>query len=213
VSDATGGVTGGADMRFDLQILASWITPGSRVLDLGCGRGDLLSWLAREKNIQGRGIERDEDKVAHCIRQGLSVIQGDINVELRDYPNDFFDYVVLSQTLQQVFDPPLLIREMLRTGARGIVSFPNFSHWRIRLQVLLTGKAPVTRELPYPWFTTPNIRVITLMDFRSFCRAQGITILKQAAINTDYHATRGHVLHLLPTLRATYGIFLLTRRP
>jgi len=199
-------------MRFDLQIIASWIQEGAKVLDLGCGWGDLLQALVAEKNVAGTGIEIYEERVAHCIRQGLSVVQGDLNAEIRDYPDQSFDYVVLSQTLQQVYDPAAIIHEMLRVGRYGIVSFPNFSHWRIRLQVLLTGQAPRTRELPYQWYDTPNIRVITIEDFRTFCKAQRLAILDQIAINTFYHDTRGHILHFLPTLRGAYGIFLLSRK-
>ncbi len=197
------------DMRFDLQIIASWIKPGSRVLDLGCGRGDLMQHLNTDKNVKAVGIELDEEKAMECIAKGLSVVQGDINTEIRDYPDGHFDYVVLSQTLQQVYHPGALVREMLRTGRQGIVSFPNFSHWRIRAQLLLTGRAPISKELPYEWHDTPNIRVITMKDFQRFCSQMGFVIEKSAPIDTYYHDTTGHVVHLLPQWRATYGIFLL----
>lgn len=196
-------------MRFDLQVIASWIEPGSRVLDLGSSRGTLLSHLQQERDVRGTGIEKDEAKVAESIARGLSVVQGDIDAEIRDYPDKMFDVVVLSQTLQQIPDPPGLIREMLRVGSRGIVSFPNFSYWRIRTQQLLFGRAPITRELPHRWYDTPNIRFITIRDFREFCKAQGISILKQVHIDSDYHDTKGHVLRILPNLRATYGIFMI----
>ena len=123
-------------MRYDLQIIASWIKPGAKVLDLGCGEGDLLVYLIDQKQVRGSGIERDEVKVAHCIEKGLSVLQGDINKEVYDYAAGSYDYVILSQTLQQVFEPDRLIRAMLSIGKRGIVSFPNFSHWEIRRQLL-----------------------------------------------------------------------------
>lgn len=200
-------------MRFDLQVIAHWIKPGSRVLDLGCGRGDLLRFLAEHQNAHCTGIELDEDKVLQGIAQGVSVVQGDINLEICDYPDQSFDYVVLSQTLQQVYEPALLIREMLRVGRSGIVSFPNFSHWRIRMQLLLTGRAPVSRELPFEWHDTPNIRVITMKDFNRFCKEMGFSIRKQAAIDTYYHDTTGHVVKFLPNFRATYGIFLLGAKP
>ena len=196
-------------LRFDLQIIASWIEPGSKVLDLGCGEGDLLHYLKVHKQVTGTGIERAEIKVAQCIEKGLSVLQGDINEEVHDYPDDTFDYVILSQTLQQVYEPAKLIQALLRIGRRGIVSFPNFSHWGVRLQLLLTGFAPKTRQLPYEWYDTPNIRVITLKDFRKFSREVGFAILKEAAVDTNSHEKRRNLVKYLPTVRATYGVFLI----
>ena len=196
-------------IRFDLQIIASWIEPGSRVLDLGCGVGDLLYFLKTHKQVDGTGIERAEAKVAQCIEKGLSVLQGDINEEVLDYPDNTFDYVIVSQTLQQVYEPDKLILSLLRVGRRGIVSFPNFSHWGIRLQLLRTGYAPITRQLPYEWYDTPNIRVITLKDFRKFSKDVGFKILKEVAIDTNSHDRHGNIVTFLPDLRATYGIFLI----
>jgi methionine biosynthesis protein MetW len=196
-------------MRFDLQIISSWIGPGSKVLDLGCGQGDLLYHLRQHKHVKGTGIERVEAKVARCIDRGLSVLQGDINKEVLDYPDNSFDYVILSQTLQQVYEPADLIQSLLRIGKKGIVSFPNFSHWGIRLQLLATGRAPVSKELPYQWYDTPNIRVITLKDFRNFSRDAGFRILKEVAISTHHHDTKGHVVRFFPTVFAKYGIFLI----
>ena len=196
-------------MRFDLQIIASWIEPGSRVLDLGCGEGDLLKFLIHQKGATGTGIEHNESKVAHCIEKGLSVLQGDINEEVLDYPENTFDYVILSQTLQQVYEPAFLLREILRIGKMGIVSFPNFSHWACRLQLLYTGYAPVTKQLPYQWYNTPNIRVITIKDFRKFIDEVGLKILKEVAINTHSQNRYGKIIKFLPNVRATYGIFLI----
>ncbi len=196
-------------MRFDLQIIASWIEPGSRVIDLGCGEGDLLKHLIHHKRVSGTGIEHNESKVARCIAKGLSVLQGDINEEVLDYPVDTFDYVILSQTLQQVYEPDALIRAMLRIGKKGIVSFPNFSHWGCRLQLLLTGYAPLTQQLPFEWYNTPNIRVITIKDFRKFTQRVGFTIIKEVAINSQSQNRTGRKIDFLPNLRATYGIFLI----
>ena len=196
-------------MRFDLQIIASWIEPGSRVLDLGCGEGDLLKFLIHQKGATGTGIEHNESKVTQCIEKGLSVLQGDINEEVLDYPENNFDYVILSQTLQQVYEPDTLIRAMLRIGKKGIVSFPNFSHWRIRWQLLLTGNAPKTKQLPYEWYNTPNIRVITIKDFRKFIDQVGLNILKEVAIDTHAENRYGKAIKFFPNLRATYGIFLI----
>jgi len=196
-------------LRHDLQIIASWIEPGSRVLDLGCGEGDLLQFLIRHKQVSGSGIEHDEKKVGDGIEKGLSILQGDINTEILDYPDNAFDYVILSQTLQQVYEPAALIQSMMRIGKKGIVSFPNFSHWGIRLQLLLSGYAPISRQLPYEWYNTPNIRVITIKDFRKFTHEVGFAILKEAAIHTQSETRFGKAIKIFPNLRATYGIFLI----
>jgi len=196
-------------MRFDLQIIASWIEPGSKVLDLGCGEGELLYFLKKDKQIEGTGIERVESKVVRCIEKGLPVIQGDINEEIMDYQDNTFDYVILSQTLQQVYEPSKLIQALLRIGKRGIVSFPNFSHWRVRLQLFVTGYAPITKQLPYEWYDTPNIRAITIKDFRKFSKEVGSKIIKEVAINTQDQDRNGRVITFIPTLFATYGIFLI----
>jgi methionine biosynthesis protein MetW len=195
--------------RFDLQVIASWIKPGSRILDLGCGEGDLLFYLKQNKEVAGTGIENRESKVELCIAKGLSVLQGDINEEVLDYREASFDYVILSQTLQQVYYPERLLESLLSVGRKVIVSFPNFSHWSIRMQVLLTGMAPKNEQLPYEWYNTPNIRVITLKDFRKFTRDHGCKVLKEVAINTHHHDTLGHIVSFLPDWRATYGIFLI----
>ena len=197
--------------RFDLQVIASWIKPGTKVLDLGCGGGDLLYYLKKNKQVTGTGIESLETKVAQCIAKGLTVLQGDINEEVLDYQDYTFEYVILSQTLQQVYYPDKLLKSLLKVGRKVIVSFPNFSHWSIRLQVLLTGLAPKNEQLPYEWYDTPNIRVITLKDFRKFVKEQDCTILKEVAINTHHHDTKGHITTFLPDLRATYGIFLISK--
>ena len=196
-------------MRFDLQIIASWIEPGAKVLDLGCGEGELLYFLKKNKQVDGTGIERVESKVTRCIEKGVPVLQGDINEEIQDYPDDTFDYVILSQTLQQVYEPAMLIQSQLRIGKKGIVSFPNFSCWNVRLQLLATGYAPITKQLPYEWYDTPNIRVITLKDFRKFSKEVGFKIIKEVAINTQNQAKSGKIIKFLPTLFATYGIFLI----
>ena len=196
-------------MRFDLQLIASWIEPGAKILDLGCGTGDLIHYLREKKDAQGIGIEHDEVKVTQCIQKGLSVLQGDLNEEVLDYPDNAFDYVILSQTLQQVYEPLTLIHSILRIGKKGIVSFPNFSHWRIRLQLLLSGYAPITRQLPYEWYDTPNIRVITLKDFRKFIKDNGFRMHKEIGINADAKGEGGSIVHLLPNLFATFGIFMI----
>ena len=196
-------------LRYDLRIVASWIHPGARILGLGCGEGDLLYYLKSKKDVACTGIEIDEARVAHCIERGLTVLQGDINEEVCDYPNDAFDYVILSQTLQQIYAPADLIKSMLRIGKRAVVSFPNFSHWTIRMQLLLKGIAPVSRQLPYQWHDTPNIRVMTIKDFKRYAGEVGFKILKEVAINTNSQDRHGNIVTLFPNLRASYGIFLI----
>lgn len=196
-------------LRYDLQVIASWVETGSRVLDLGCGEGELLQFLIEKKQVLGTGIEIIESKVAQCIEKGLSVVQGNINDEIEDFPDHMFDYVILSQTLQQVYEPSKLIHSMLRIGKKGAVSFPNFSYWMSRLQHLLTGHAPITDQLPYNWYDTPNIRVLSIKDFRLFLKKSGITILKEMAINTHSQDRHGMSIRVLPNLLATYGLYLI----
>jgi methionine biosynthesis protein MetW len=198
-------------MRFDLQVIASWIEPGTRVLDLGCGNGDLLEYLKKHKQVHGTGIEFSEDKVARCIERGLTVLQGDFRKEVCDYPEGRFDVVVLSQTLQQIRDPKELLLDLLWIGKRVIVSFPNFAHWSARMQILWTGMAPVTDQLPYEWYNTPNIRVISINDFKRFLRTSGVRTVREMAINTHHHDYKGHIVRYMKNLRATYGIMMLER--
>lgn len=201
----------GNQLRYDLKIIASWIKPGAKILGLGCGDGELLYHLKTQKNVVERGIEIKESKVVKCIEKGLSVLQGDIYEEIEDYPDDSFDYAICSQTLQQVYDPSTLISSMMRVAKKGVVSFPNFGHINIRMQLALSGRAPVTKELPYSWHDTPNIRVLSLTDFQDFSRELGFKILKQASINTRNNNMDGSKVPFLPNLFATYGIFLIGR--
>lgn len=202
-------ISEGENTRYDLGIIASWIKPQSRVLGLGCGEGELLHYLKTHKKVKETGIEIKEERVRTCIEKGLSVLQGDINEEILDYPADYFDYVILSQTLQQVYEPESLIRSMMKIGKKGIVSFPNFCHWRIRMQLLFSGNVPVTRELPYEWHDTPNIRVLSIKDFRKFTAKLKFSILKEAAIVLRDRNRNGDIVKHYPNLFATYGIFMI----
>lgn len=199
------------NIRFDLRIISSEIPEGSRVLDLGCGNGDLLAWLAANKGVHGTGIELDKEKTTHCIGRGLSVLQGDLIEEVNDYPDCSFDYVILSQTLQQVFEPAALLYSLARIGRKVIVSFPNFSHYSNRLQLLFKGVAPKSDQLPYSWYDSPNIRVITIRDFRKFARDVGYNITKEILINTNPANSDGHVIHNFTNLRARYGIYIIEK--
>jgi methionine biosynthesis protein MetW len=197
-------------VRFDLQIIAELIEKNSRVLDLGCGKGDLMEYLRKQKGVKIYGIEKDEEKVIEGIERGLPILHGDINLETQDFADQTFDYVILSQTLQQVYQPETVITEILRIGKKAVVSFPCFNNLSIRLQLLLGGKAPVTEELPFQWFETPNIRVITSKDFRVFCARHKIQILKEIAISSHHRNISGKFVRIFPDLFAKYGIFLLS---
>jgi methionine biosynthesis protein MetW len=151
--------------RIDLLVVADMVAPKSRVLDVGCGDGTLLRLLAEERGVDARGIELSQSGVNDCVAKGLSVIQGDADTDLADYPDDAFDYVILSQTLQATWRPRQVLEHMLRIGRHAIVSFPNFGHWRIRAQIALQGRMPVTRSLSASWYETPNIHFCTIRDF------------------------------------------------
>jgi methionine biosynthesis protein MetW len=163
------GTNGGS--RVDLLAIADLVTPGSRVLDIGCEDGQLLKLLEMTRDVDGRGIEISQKGVNECVARGLSVVQGDADTDLVDYPDDAFDFVILSQTLQATHRPRVVVEQMLRIGRKAIVSFPNFGHWRVRTLLGLTGRMPVTRSMPYTWYDTPNIHFCTIRDFIDLCRA------------------------------------------
>ena len=169
--------------RVDLQIIADMVEPGKRVLDVGCGDGALLALLAEQRQADARGIELSQRGVNDCVARGLSVIQGDADTDLNAYPDAGFDYVILSQTLQATHRPRDVLANMLRIGRHAIVSFPNFGHWRIRAQVALKGRMPVTENLSYSWFDTPNIHFCTLRDFVELTRAMDVVIERSVALN------------------------------
>src|ERR1700716_3313841 len=163
---------GAAGARLDHLLVADMVEPGSRVLDVGCGDGELLK-LLETRGVDGRGIELSREGVNECVAKGLAVIQGHADTDLADYPDDAFDYVILSQTLQATRQPRVVLEHMLRIGRHGIASFPNFGHWKIRLQILLGGHMPRTDNLPYAWWESPNIHFCTIKDFRELCLAVG----------------------------------------
>ncbi|WP_068310652.1 methionine biosynthesis protein MetW [Polycladidibacter hongkongensis] len=170
-------------VRGDYQILCDFVKPGARVLDIGCGKGELLELLIATRNVDGRGIEISQSGVNECVSRGLPAVQGDADKDLSAYPNDAFDYAILSQTLQATMDPKGVLEELLRIGQKAVISFPNFGHWRNRLQLLWRGRMPVTDYLPYEWYDTPNIHFCTIRDFVALADEVGARVLRAEALN------------------------------
>ena len=197
--------------RVDLLLVASMVEANSRVLDVGCGDGALLRLLAEEKGVDARGIELSQRGVNDCVAQGLSVIQGDADTDLAAYPDDSFDYVILSQTLQATRHPRAVLEDMLRIGRRAIVSFPNFGHWRIRAQVAFGGHMPVTRNLSLPWYETPNIHFCTIQDFTELVRTIGARIERGVALDGAGRPL-AYSAPWIWNLFGEQGVFLLTRK-
>ena len=192
--------------RFDYQLISSWIPERSRVLDLGCGDGVLLAGLAATHSTQGYGIEIDDASVLASTKNGVSVVQADIETGLSWFADDSFDFVILSQTLQAMHNVEGVMREMLRVGREGIVTFPNFGYWRHRLDVL-QGRMPVSRQLPHSWYDTPNIHLCTVKDFEDLCIKVGAEILDERVLH------QGRQVKLLPNLLGSLGVFRFRRKP
>jgi methionine biosynthesis protein MetW len=193
-------------LRPDLVIIADHIAAGSRVLDVGCGEGDLMAALRDNKGVDARGLELMPDKVASAVGRGLSVIQGDANADLAHYPDSAFDYAILSQTLQTTVRPDLVIDQLLRIGRKAFVSFPNFAQWRIRLALAFGGRMPVTKQLPDRWYDTPNIHHVTIDDFRSLLSDHGVVVEGQWFLSGNKRTTSAGA-----NLLAAHAVFLLSR--
>ncbi|MCW9034616.1 MAG: methionine biosynthesis protein MetW [Rhodospirillales bacterium] len=199
-------------IRVDLQLMADMIEPGTRVLDVGCGEGELLDYLVNTKGVDARGIELSTDGVNACVSAGLPVIQGDAETDLIDYPDQAFDYVILSQTLQAMMSPKEALNQLLRIGKRAIVSFPNFGHWRVRWELFAKGKMPVNETLAYQWYDTPNIHFCTIKDFIVLCDELGITIERSIALDHQGNIRRIRSRLFAANLFGEQGVFLLSRR-
>jgi methionine biosynthesis protein MetW len=198
--------------RLDFLLVAGMVERGARVLDVGCGDGSLLALLRDRCGADGRGIELSRDGVSECLAKGLPVIQGDADTDLADYPDDAFDYVILSQTIQATRQPRVVLEHLLRIGRRAIVSFPNFGHWRVRGDLLLRGRMPVTDNMPYSWYDTPNIHFCTIRDFVELCREVGAQMEKAVALDAGGNPVRVTLPWWVWNLLGAQGVFLLRRR-
>ena len=191
--------------RSDYAIIGDIVSPGASVLDLGCGDGELLGWLAEKKGVDARGVEISGEKVQRAIARGVSVYQGDIDQGLADYPDRTFDYVILGQTLQETRHPRAVLNEMLRVGRRAIVAFPNFGHWRMRLSMLMSGRAPRTKLFPYEWYDSPNIHFLTVHDFEELAAREALVIERR------YFLAGRRKIAALPNLLAEVAVFLVRK--
>ncbi len=197
------------ELRKDLKIIFDLIQENEKVLDVGCGNGELLNALLRMKKVDCRGIELSQDGVNNCVEKGLSVIQGDANFDLSDYPNSIFNTVILSQTIHAMLSPKDVIKDLIRIGKKAIISFPNFGYWKIRIKLLVNGQMPKSKVLPYNWFNTPNIHLCTIKDFEIFCDENNIKILKKILVNQD-----GDLINtLIPgNFFASQGVYCVSKR-
>ncbi|MBY0578787.1 MAG: methionine biosynthesis protein MetW [Burkholderiales bacterium] len=191
-------------VRHDYETIGEWIRPGTKVLDLGCGDGSLLRYLAENRSVRGYGVEIDDANILACIRNSVNVIQSDLESGLSGFESGSFDYVILSQTLQAMKNTKSIIREMIRVGREGIVTFPNFGYWQNRIQIL-RGHMPVSGNLPYEWYDSPNIRLCTTWDFESFCAKHGVNILERVVM------TNGEIISFLPNLLGSLAVFRFTK--
>jgi len=204
--------TPGTGSRVDHLLIAEMVQPGARALDIGCDTGDLLKLLETVSDVDGRGVELSQSGVNFCVAKGLSVVQGDADTDLENYPDQAFDYAILSQTLQATRRPKYVLEQLLRIGHYAIVSFPNFGHWRIRFKLLFNGRMPKTENLPEDWYDTPNIHFCTIKDFISLCEEVDAKIVKPVALNSYGRPLRIGLPLSCQNLFGEQAVFLLTRK-
>ena len=196
-------------LRADLKVIAGLVNNGARVLDLGCGEGDLLAHLQENKQVNGYGLDVDADNIRTCLEKGVNVVEQDLDNGLSNFQDDSFDMVVMTETLQSVRTPEPLLREMLRIGEECIITFPNFGHWRCRLQLALLGKMPVAKHLPHSWFNTPNIHLCTFRDFENLCGNLGLRIIERRVV--DHRNVERPLGSLWPNLLGKVAFYRLGR--
>jgi methionine biosynthesis protein MetW len=187
------------------KVFAEWISDGTSVLDLGCGDGELLAYLSRERRVHAQGIELSEQAIIRCVSAGLSVFQQDIDTGLSEYADESFDFVILNQTLQQVKKPDLALQEALRVGKKVIVGIPNFAYYKARASIFFRGRVPVTPALPYQWYNTPNLHFLSIADFEDYCK------IKIINVERAFFTSGNHRIRFLPNLRAESGFFNLSK--
>jgi len=197
-------------MKREFEIISELLPNNTRVLDIGCGDGTLINFLSKEKNIDVRGLELDEENVETCISKGLSVIEGDAETELGQFPDKSFDFVILSQTLQAFYNPVTVLEHLLRIGKSSIVSIPNFGYWKVRTSLLFFGRMPETRSLPYKWYDTPNLHMCTIKDFYELCNSRNISMKKIIGINNNKTSLIHNNNIKLKNLFSEVGIFLIS---
>jgi methionine biosynthesis protein MetW len=197
-------------VRADLTLIEPWVRPGTHVLDLGCGDGTLLAHLQEKKNVQGYGIEIDVGQITRCIEKGVNVIEHNLDSKgLKTFADQQFDTVIMTQALQAVRQPDVMLEEMLRLGQQGIVTFPNFGYWRCRQYLLWHGRMPMSKTLPYTWYNTPNIHLCTFKDFEALCKSKGIKILNRTVVDSDFSQSR--FAKMWPNLFAEFAVYRITR--
>ena len=198
-------------MKTEHEIIVDIIEQKTRVLDVGCDDGTLMESLKKNKNVDARGIEISKDKVQTCVSKGLTVIEGNAELDLKQFPNDSFDYVVLGQTLQAFLNPEIVIKELLRVGKKAIITFPNFGHWKVRLNLLIKGTMPITESLPNDWYNTPNIHMCTIKDFVKFSKIINFKIFKSLALTNKNISNINNSNLFYKNLFAELGIFLIEK--